>query len=735
MIKYNTISVDTNLNKSLSFYHNANPDTETALKNGIENLSNFNTKGYSFDGLTYLAINYFLDKIFVYYDAESKKHNYKTNGTTTIASIKGYFDACNYTQYTPINTIDKNDFKQLFNAELFTESYLIIQTAYFFGSKTFGQHQYIDVVEHYRLHDVILPNDLDKTQLARAFGQIDTFKDWKQNPGNYKIKPSQFSKCTYLNNWYYGTLDLIVNTLMSLGHNCKNFKYEFPIKQGKVSEYRIYNKLIQTPRILRKVQPFEMIEFDIKSGHLSYIDLLVGSNVSKTSYDNYARVHNIPRDEAKRKFQSILNWREYRKTADKQKQYHTDLCGFGWTPEQATRIINEVTDAPDYLFGHFASKLELKYTDAFVTVNKIKGSTRGHDAIYLLKRRDVDYSQLITSFENAIIQFELKPTEQHRANFEIETCQYDTPKAIYFNGITNKRVAIKYNIGKIPDIVLTFTDFVEVVWRAGTEKEERFNVYVGINYHKAKFSYHAPKINTEKPILNEIKNAYNTLLVLNDYTLETDITHAFCQHIRKYLNFDIVAYSRLLQTETATNFDPAIRQTRISTIYNELKTDDVDFNNMLAQNIATGLCTQFLMFERFKKLLRRWIVGQYKIDKKPRGGNYYNLKLKMFEIDKAGRKAINAKTLTLGAELSPIIESIIIEQSSGGKMLFCPKIDKKQTKERQAKQLAKQERDWHKLDLIRTEQLRLAKEAITEIIDLFKTESKYNINHVTKYNE
>lgn len=731
MIKYSTISVDTDLNNSLSLYRSANTDTETALKNGIENLANFNSKnGYHFDSLTYLAINYFYDNIFVYYDAETKKHSYKTNGTTTIASIKGYFDACNYTQYTPINTIDKTDYKQLFNAELFTESYLIIQTAYFFGSDVFGKHEYIEVVEHYRKTGTILKSSLDKTQLNRAFETIYTFKNWNGKG----IKPSQFSKDTYLNNWYYGTLDLIVNTLMSLGHNCINFKYEFPIKQDKVSEYRIYNKLIQTPRILRKIQPFEMIEFDIKSGHLSYIDLLIGSNVSKTAYDNYAKVHGITRDEAKRKFQSILNWREYRKTPAKQKQYHTDLCRFGWTPEQATRIINEVTDAPDYLFGHFASKFELQYTDTFITVNKIRGSTRGHDAVYLLKRRDVNYLHFITSFENGIIQFELKPTEQHKPNFEIETRQYNTPKAIYFNGITNKRVAIKYIIGKIPDIVLTFTDFVEVVWRDGTEKEERFNVYVGINYHKAKFNYYAPKINTEKTILNEIKNAYNTLLVLNDYTLENDITHAFCQHTRKYLNFDIVTYSRLLQAETANDFIPVIKETRISTIYNEHKANVVDFNNMLAQNIATGLCTEFLMFERFKNLLQRWIVGQYKIDKKPKGGKYYNLRLKMFKIDKVGRNTINTKTLTLDAEPSSIIESIIIEQSLAGKMLFFPKIDKKQTKERQSKQLAKQIKDWYKLDLIRTEQIRLTKEVITEIIDLFKIESKYSINYVSKYN-
>jgi hypothetical protein len=43
MIKYNTICVDTDLDNMLSIYLRSNQNTETAFKNGIQNLSNFNT--------------------------------------------------------------------------------------------------------------------------------------------------------------------------------------------------------------------------------------------------------------------------------------------------------------------------------------------------------------------------------------------------------------------------------------------------------------------------------------------------------------------------------------------------------------------------------------------------------------------------------------------------------------------------------------------------------------------
>lgn len=738
MIKYNTLCVDTNLSDYTNIYFNSNSNTELALNNGIKSLSNLNTiGGYSFDSLTYLAVNYFYDNVFVYYEKNDNeeliKHSFNGNNCKTLTLIKGYFDACNYTPYTPIHTVDTIDFRQLFNATMYTECYLIIQTAYFFGSDAFGKHEYIEVVEHYRKTGSILKSNLDKSQLKRAFETIDSFKNWD---GNGK-KPSPFNKYTYLNNWYFGVLDIIVNVFKSLGHNCINYNYEYPKKEGKVSEYRIYNRLIQTPRILRKIQPFEMIEFDIKSGHLSYIDLFVGSNVSKTAYDNYAQIHRITRDEAKRKFQSILNWRAFRKTPEKQKRYHADLCGFGWTPEQATRIINEVTDAPDYLFGHFASRYEMQFTNVFCEVNKITDGTRGHDAIYQLRKRGFDYSTYTDTFENGIIQFELKPTATHKPKFEIQERLYNAPNVIYFNGLHRHGIVIKEILGKLPPIVLTFTDYVEVVWRRGTEKEERFNVYVGLNYFKERYYFIAPKINTDKELIQEIKNAYDTILVLNNYNITTDITHEFCQHLRKYINFDIVALERDLTLRDGNGFNPEVRDSRISVIANnetEIINDEVlDFNTMVSLNKAEKFCSEYWDLVCVRELIILWINNEYSFLRSPRKNKLF---LKMHELDKHKKTAIlprkpprikntNIIQSTLASGMA-----VIIAQNKG---VAKPKpieiqIDTTRTKERKEKQLANQQKKHQKLMDKYTELIWLTKEVSKEIIEIFNQKlTQYDI--------
>ncbi|WP_157495754.1 DEAD/DEAH box helicase family protein [Flavobacterium sp. WG21] len=362
--------------------------------------------GRSFDSLTYLAVNYFYDQIYLSCKEEDdkiKKYHYRKLKSTSIAGIKAILDVCNYTPYTPMEIITNTEYVELFRADYFTECYLIIQTAYFFGSKRFGEHPYFESVEHYRKTGEILQNGVDEQRLESAFKKIDDFKEWVKSPTKFKKRPVQFNMDTYLNSWYYGVLDILANTFGT----CKNYKYDYKVKNGVISDYRLYNKFIQTPRILRKVQPFEMIEFDVMSGHLSYIDLIVGSNVSKSAYENYAKKYNVSRDVAKRKFNSILNLKDRRNTWNSKQKYIETLCGFGWTKEEAIKIQLEITDSPNYLFVHWASKHESKYVQKLAEVNNIVGWTRGHDSLNFLKRNDIDYNNFCTSFENGIIQFEL----------------------------------------------------------------------------------------------------------------------------------------------------------------------------------------------------------------------------------------------------------------------------------------------------------------------------------------
>lgn len=690
MLKYSVINVHNNIDHQLSTYLKVNSDTEKALIYGIANLMDFKSKsGTSFDGLTYLAVNYFYDNIHVYYtkddDDKPIKNSFRKVGGTTIAGLKAILDACNYTSYTPIQTINTAEYKELFRATYYEECYLIIQTAYFFGSQRFEQHPYIKVIENYRKTGIVLQNDLEKERLESAFKKINDFKEWQKDPTKFKKKPIPFGKDNYMNSWYYGVLDIIANTFGT----CNNFKYEFPLKNGKISEYRCYNKLIQTPRILRKVQPFEMVEFDIKSGHLSYIDLLVGSNVSKTAYENYANMHDVSRDEAKRKFQSILNMRDYRTTYKKQQEYIYTLCGFGWTIEQAKKIFSEITDSNDHLFGHWATKHEYKFVNDFAEINMLYGWTRGHDALYCIKRRDVDYTAFVTSLENGIIQFELETTELHHNNYEIKQYKYKKQKAIYFSGLKIVDVVVKLILGKIPPIVMRFKDCVTVTWRKDDpEKKQVFRVMVNLNYHQDRFEYYSPKIDCKKNIYNEIIDAYKTFFVLNNYNISPDVTYLFCQHIRKYLLLDVVAFSRLLLNESASDYVPKKRNTRISLNYDNKKDDDYDdnydeenaerdeFNNMVAINIVEGICSKEYKIIELQIFLKEWIVGNITISTKPKKHtDTKDLLTKMYEIDSIGNRANLKETAIHTDKLTSIVNELIISDDMYNKMAFCPEIN------------------------------------------------------------
>lgn len=446
MLKYKVINADENIDLKLSFHLQRNKDTEKALIYGIANLKNFKSEsGISFEILIYLAINYFNEHVNVCYE----NGELKENKLTTIAAIKAALDACNHTQYTPIETLQNAEYAELCNAKYYTECYLIIQTAYFFGSHRFGDHPYIESIEHYRETGQFLQNNIDIELLKGGFNKIDSYKAWQKNPAKFKKKPFEFNKHTYLNNWYYGTLDILANTF----GKCKHYMYEFPLKNdGTISEYRIYNKFIQTSRILREVQPFEMFEFDVKSGHLSYIDLHVGSNVAKTAYENYAKEKGCTRDEAKRKFQTILNLRDRRNSYKSKEEYIKTLCGFGWTIEQAKKILTEVTDSECYLFGNWASRYEEKFVNEFAETNNLIGWTRGHDAVYGLKEKDIDYKSFFTSFQNDIIQFELKEIGLHTNNCNILEKQLETKKC---NG-SMRSYSFLDNINQIRNGINTF---------------------------------------------------------------------------------------------------------------------------------------------------------------------------------------------------------------------------------------------------------------------------------------
>ncbi len=299
-------------------------------------------------------------------------------------------------------------------------------------------------------------------------------------------------------------------------------------------------------------------------------------------------------------------------------------------------------------------------------------------------------------------------------------------------------LVIKEILGKLPPIVLTFTDFVEVVWRRGTDKEERFKIYVGLNYFKESYEFIAPKINTEKELLQEINNAYDTILILNNYNITKHITHEFCQHLRKYLNFDIVALEQDLILRDGNKFNPEVRNSRISVIANNetenVNDKELDFNTMVSLNIAENLCSEYWELVCLKELIIQWINNKYSFLRSPRKNKLF---VKMHELDKHKKK-----TAILSPKPQRIKNTNIIQNTLGSKMavliaqnkgILKPKpieiqIDATRTKARKEKQLINQQKKHQKLMDKYTGLMRLTKEVSTEIIEIFNQKlTQYDI--------
>ena len=367
-----------------------------------------NKNAITFDRVTIFAAAYFFDCIF----GEKLDNGFKpyqpTDADYTIKAIKGYFDACNLTNLYPTTTIT-SEYKKLVKTPLFDACYLIIQTAYHYGT-SFLEHQFLEYMEHYILSGEKLPTKsykYDVKYLEKKYLDIDLDKKNKSKEFFQTVK-------AFKKNWYYSTQELIIN---HLGIQNDNFKKQ---KQG---EFRIYNSLAQCPRTLRTEQPFLLVSFDISSAYPSMIDDQVGSNLGKSIYDNLATKKGITRSEAKTLFNRALNSKEYRKTVNKKEPFFAMLLDCGYTKTQSLDIIYNITDNKDFTFFEFGSKLEQEYINKFNKVNYNFNATRLHDCMFIIKDNTIDYSKFKINFgEN--ISFSFEEVNQANENRDFNLIEY-----------------------------------------------------------------------------------------------------------------------------------------------------------------------------------------------------------------------------------------------------------------------------------------------------------------------
>ena len=159
----------------------------------MENIQGDNkeTKGVQLSELTLLAMAYFYERIFPE-NIQIKNADYCLN------SVKGFFDACNHTPYTSIYEIDHACY-QLRDTALFRACYLVIQSSWFFNSKHFGRHQYLEYASYYIKKGEQLPMEMyqyDESDLLRKYDRIDEKRNTLYHP---KGEPA----FKFVEQWYF----------------------------------------------------------------------------------------------------------------------------------------------------------------------------------------------------------------------------------------------------------------------------------------------------------------------------------------------------------------------------------------------------------------------------------------------------------------------------------------------------------------------------------------------------
>jgi hypothetical protein len=384
------LNVDVNIKYSSTQFVNSEliiQDFTTRLKN-LQGNQNTND-AYSFNELVYSAAAYFFNSI---YGTTTKnetfiKHNIK-DSYYNIKYIKSCFDSCNYTSFVPIERI-VTDYKELSNAPFYKECYLVIQTAYFLGTR-FGAHQFLEYTEHFATFGTKLDSNLYKYDLDVLNKKYEDIAEDKKKHIN--------SISSYLKNWYYSTLEIILNECFVINSNFRQTE--------KNGHFRVYNSLAQCPRTLRKEQAFYMHQCDISSAFPTMIGQEVKSNLGKNIYDNLATKQNISRQQAKGLFNTALNSAKYRKTIQAQNKYKKMLTDCGYTNEQSEYIFENITDSKYFKFFDWASKKEQTIINKFKKLNNINNGTRVHDAIYFIHDCTKNYSELITNIDGYVLNFE-----------------------------------------------------------------------------------------------------------------------------------------------------------------------------------------------------------------------------------------------------------------------------------------------------------------------------------------
>jgi hypothetical protein len=535
----------------LDFFNNSNlkTDIQNRISVNIEvdfinalndlkgdNKSNF---GSPFSEITLLALAYFYSEIFT----DKIENEYYT-----LNMVKGFLDANNLTPYTAIHEIDVV-FCTMKDAPYFKHCWLIIQSAWFFNSQYFGQHQHIDYVNHYIKtgKKLTIENyNFDRNYLEKKYKDIDSRKE-KRIPIN---------GFTLVNQWYYSILFLVCNELRLPTKNFKN----------SIKDDREYNPLVKTSRQLRPLAPFKIIECDIKSAFPTFLDIEAGATLKDHVYNNLMKSKGITRGEAKILFNTICNSGKY-----KTKQETTAFfikCGY--TAQQCEKLIS-LTHNNDRKFISFMTEYEALAINHFVIMNDLKRGARLHDAILFID--DKTKPQILKVHPNC--DFGIKELNRPiiRESFKVGNKYLDYA---YINSIPKGLVLISKHESLKPDV-----------------KGEAN----GFRFYKSKFEYISASFNLNDytALQSDFKancdTMLNTLVFLNKKPLKPLQMYFIARHIRENSNyiFNVRAlYSKFIKYQN-NSFVPLLKRRDFDLTENLIFKKRIDFLN--AMNEAKKMVT------------------------------------------------------------------------------------------------------------------------------------------------
>jgi len=148
----------------------------------------------------------------------------------------------------------------------------------------------------------------------------------------------------------------------------------FGFKTKKIDN-REFNVATKTTRQLRGYIPYQLKEIDIKAAFPSFLDEILETNISQDVYNNIMVAKGCTRDEAKIKYNSMLN--DSYKSKYEAKSFYK-ICGY--TEDKADKLAS-ITTKDKGGFYRTMTVIEEKVINQYKHENRLDKAVRLHDAL------------------------------------------------------------------------------------------------------------------------------------------------------------------------------------------------------------------------------------------------------------------------------------------------------------------------------------------------------------------